>query len=176
MAMKLERPRPLAAKKCNDIFSAACDHCHMLKLSGHKGISVSVYLQDGLFAVPFANRMHARHKLFFKHCPLQFVDPSDKDMCELQDWVLTWCCVAHSASRALTWGLKPLIPDRELLESIHISISSLLSASTGIHQSVHPFIISCPFSVEKSYSNTVVDAAGTGINSYDQLLSQIDFE
>ena len=38
MAMKIERPRPLAAKKCNDIFSAACDHCPLLKLQGHKGI------------------------------------------------------------------------------------------------------------------------------------------
>ena len=53
MAMKIERPRPLAAKKCNDIFSAACDHCPLLKLQGHKGISMSVYLQDGLSAVPF---------------------------------------------------------------------------------------------------------------------------
>ena len=143
IAMKVERPRPLAAKKCIDIFSAACDHCPLLKLSGHKGISVSVYLQDGLFAAPFGNRMHARHNLFFKHCPLKFADPSDKDMCELQDWVLTWCCIAHSASRALKWGLKLLITDSELLESIHMSISSLLRASTGIHQSVHQFIMSC---------------------------------
>ena len=37
MAMKVERPRPLAAKKCIDIFSAACDHCPLLKLSGHRG-------------------------------------------------------------------------------------------------------------------------------------------
>ena len=77
MAMNIEKPRPLAAKKCNDIFSAACDHCPLLKLAGRKGISVSVYLQDGLFAAPFGKIMMARHNLFFKpqFCPLTFDTP-----------------------------------------------------------------------------------------------------
>ena len=142
MAMKIERPRPLAAKKCNDIFSAACDHCPLLKLQGHKGISISVYLQDGLFAVPFGKRMQARHNMFFNNqfCPLTFEDEGDKDLCELKDWCLSWCCVAHSCSRALKWGLKNVTPDQELLESVHITISSLLRASTGIHQAIPLFI------------------------------------
>jgi len=143
IAMKIERPRPLASKKCNDMFSAACDHCPLLKLSGHKGISVSVYLQDGLFAAPLGKRMHARHNLFFKHCPLSFDAPADKELCEMQDWCLAWCCIAHSCSRALKWGLKSLVSDNDMLESVHITISSLLRASTGIHQAVPQFIISC---------------------------------
>jgi hypothetical protein len=142
IAMKIERPRPLASKKCNDMFSAACDHCPLLKLSGHKGISVSVYLQDGLFAAPLGKRMHARHNLFFKHCPLSFDAPADKELCEMQDWCLAWCCIAHSCSRALKWGLKSLVSDNGMLESVHITISSLLRASTGIHQAVPQFIIS----------------------------------
>ena len=118
MAMKIERPRPLAAKKCNDIFSAACGHCPLLKLHGHKGISISVYLQDGLFAVPFGKRMKARHNMFFypQFCPLTFEDPGDKDLCELKDWCLSWCCVAHVCSRALKWGLNNVTVDTEMLE------------------------------------------------------------
>lgn len=143
MAFKIERPRPLGAKKCNDIFSAACDHCYNLKLQGHRGISISVYLQDGLMAAPFEKRMKARHNMFFadRFCPLIFEDPADKDLCELKDWCLAWCCVAHSCSKALKWGLKEVTESSEMLESVHISISSLLRASTGIHQAIPLFLI-----------------------------------
>ena len=106
IAMKLERPRPLASKKCNDIFAAACDSVPLMKLAGHRGISISLYMQDGLFAVPFGKRMRARHNLFFKSelCPLSFESPVDRELAELRDWVLSWCCCAHSCSRALKWG------------------------------------------------------------------------
>ena len=60
----MARPRCLGSKKCADLWSAATDFQPMLKLAGHRGISLSVYLQDGLFAKPFAKRMFARHDLF----------------------------------------------------------------------------------------------------------------
>ena len=127
------------------MFSAACDHCPILKLSGHKGISVQVYLQDGLFAGPFGKRIQARHNLFRKpeYCPLSFDAPADRDLSELMDWVLFSCCTAHSCSRALTWGLMSVVTDSDLVADVHIIISSLLRASTGIHQSVPQFVISC---------------------------------
>ena len=65
MAVKVQRPRPLATKKCADIRAAACDFAPILRLSGHKGVGIHVYLQDGLFAKPFGRRMIARHSLFF---------------------------------------------------------------------------------------------------------------
>ena len=144
LGMKIERPRPLAAKKCNDIFSASCDNCPLLKLSGHKGISISVYLQDGLFSAPFGKRQLARHNMFFKpqYCPLSFASPEDRDLCELKDWVLTSFCIAHSCSLALKWGLKIMVCEKDMLDSVHISLSSLLRASAGIHQAVPQFIVS----------------------------------
>ena len=135
--MKIERPR--------DVFSAACGHCPLFNLAGHNGFSVSVYIQHGLFAASSGKRMKARHNLFFKpqFCPLTFDHPSDRELCELQDWVLVWCCIAHSCSRALKWGLNGLVVDGDMLDFVHISISSLLRASTGIHQSVSRFIMNC---------------------------------
>ena len=65
MGIKMERPRLLGFKQCADLWNAACDTCLLLKLSGHKGISVSVYLQDGLFSKPFGRRMVGRHASFF---------------------------------------------------------------------------------------------------------------
>ena len=59
MGMKIERPRPLAANKCSDICSAACDHVPLLKLAGQKNISIALYLQDGLMAAPFGKMMIA---------------------------------------------------------------------------------------------------------------------
>ena len=82
----------------------------MLKLSGHTGVSATVYLQDGLFAKPFGQIMRARHAVFFmpEHCPLTFQSELDKELAELRDWVFSWCCAAHICSRALKWGYEVL--------------------------------------------------------------------
>ena len=144
-AVKIERPRPLAEKKCNDIWVAANDHMAMLKLQGHKGISITFYLQDGLMAKPFGKRMQARHKLFFnpKHCPLKFDDEADLMLSELSDWVFALNCAAHCASRALKWGLMTMVVGESLLEDVHILCSSLLRASTGLHKNVREFVARC---------------------------------
>ena len=57
----LGRPRPLLQKKCVDLWAAATEFAPMVKLIGHAGVSVSVYLQDGWFSGPFGRRMAARH-------------------------------------------------------------------------------------------------------------------
>ena len=86
-AIKIARPRPMLAKKCIDFWSASCEFMPMLKLQGHQGISLSVYLQDGLFSSCFGKRMIARHKLFFEpaHCPLR-LSQSERHLAELRDW------------------------------------------------------------------------------------------
>ena len=104
MAIKMDRPRLLASKKCLDIWSAACDHFPLLKLARHGGISVSVYIQDGLFAKPFGRLMHARHSLFFEKgmCPIQFASDTEREIAELKDWVIPATCCAHACSKTLT--------------------------------------------------------------------------
>lgn len=143
MGIKMERPRLLAAKKCVDVWSAACDTCPLLKLFGHSGISVSVYLQDGLFAKPFGRLMHARHSLFFEkdHCPMGGWSDHDREMADLKDLVFAFTCCAHACSRALKWGLKHLmVGGDDMLEDVHVSISALMRASTGLSQVVPEFI------------------------------------
>ena len=85
LAIKIQRPRPLHTKKCSDIFAACCEFVPVLPLSGHQGISIHVYLQDGLFAKPFGRRMIARHSLFWQRelCPLSFVCEPDRILAEL---------------------------------------------------------------------------------------------
>ena len=141
LAIKIARPRCLATKKCIDLWSAACDFQPMLKLMGHAGVSISLYLQDGLFAKPFGNRMMARHDLFFEasYCPIEFEYDTDRAMAELRDWPVHWKCSAHSCSLALKWGLRPFVIG-DLLESVHISNSGLLRASTGLLGEVAHFI------------------------------------
>ena len=140
-AMRIERPRPLATKKCMDIWVAACDSCPLLKLAKHPGISISFYIQDGLFSKPFGRRMQARHALFFDpiHSPIR--DAAERAVLELRDWVLTGCCHAHTCSRALKWGLKPLVSGEAFLEDTHVTISCLLRASTGLYLSVPEFVV-----------------------------------
>ena len=113
----------------------------MLKLAGHTGISISLYLQDGPFAKPFGKLMRARHGLFFdpQHCPLQ-ISANARELAELRDWVFVWPCAAHSCSKALKWGLAPLVEHKDMLEDVHVSISSLLRASAGLFQSVPQFV------------------------------------
>ena len=101
----LARPRCLAGKTCADLWAAATDYFPMLELLGHSGISLSVYLQDGLFCKSFALRMARRHDMFFdaSHCPLT-CDGHERDMAELRDWCFTWHCVAHSCQSCIKVG------------------------------------------------------------------------
>ena len=141
--MKIQRPRPLATKKCADIWFAASEFCPVLALSGHKGIGIHVYLQEGLFAKPFGRRMIARHDLFWEkaYCPLDFSSDADRFLAELRDWVYARGCFAYSGSKALKWGLKGLVVGgAEMLESIHISVSALLRGSQGLFMVVPEFI------------------------------------
>ena len=143
LAIKVERPRLLSTKKCIDLWSASTDFCPLLKLQGHTGISVSVYLQDGLFAKPFAKRMQARHSLFFdrQHCPMGSWTNQERELADLKDWCFSFTCCAHACSRGLKWGLKSLvIGGDQMLEDTHVSISALLRASTGLAQVVPEFI------------------------------------
>lgn len=144
LSIKLERLRPLTSKKCVDIWSAACDHAGMLKLQGHTGISLTMYVQDGLFAKPFAARMKARHTLLFTPdmCPLDFASPIDRQLAEMKDWVFSTRCVAHSCSTALKWGLKKLVTSETLVEDVHITISALLRGSTGLLNKIPQFLTS----------------------------------
>ena len=141
LAMRFERPRPLATKKCMDVWVAACESCPMLKLAKHPGISITFYIQDGLFSKPFGRRMQAKHSLFFDpiHSPIR--NAAERSVSELRDWVLCGCCIAHSCSRALKWGLKSMVSGEAFLEDTHVTISSLLRASTGLHLSVAEFVV-----------------------------------
>ena len=57
------------------------------------------------------------------------------------EWVFVWTCVAHGCSRALKWGMRHLAQHNDcFLEDIHISVSSLLRASTGLVMVVPAFI------------------------------------
>ena len=143
--IKVARPRCLASKKCADLWSAACDFQPMLKLIGHVGVSVSLYLQDGFIAKPFGRRMLARHDLFFEasHCPVRFSCAADREMAELRDWVFTWRCVAHSCSLALKWGLASLIDGDSFFECVHVAVSGLLRGSTRLLLAVDEFIVNC---------------------------------
>ena len=143
IGVKIQRPRPLASKKCDDIFSAACDFCPVLALSGHRGVSIHVYLQDGLFAKPFGRRMIARHSMFWQPhvCPIHFDSDGDRMLCALKDWVYASKCYMHSCSNALKWGMRQfVVGGDELLESIHIAVSALLRASHGLFLVIPEFI------------------------------------
>ena len=143
MAVKIQRPRPLGGKKCGDLFAAACDFVPIVPLSGHKGLSIHVYIQDGLFAKPFGRLMTARHVLFWQkqHCPLDFECDEDRQMAEMRDWVFCTGCYAHSCSLALKWGMRSFMQvGDEFLEAIHISVSALLRGSTGLFTVLPHFI------------------------------------
>ena len=143
LAVKVQRPRPLASKKCENLWTAACDFAPVLALSGHSGVGIHVYLQDGLFAKPFARFMTARHCLFWdsRYCPLTFLDDADRQLAELKDWVYCLRCLAHSCSLALKWGLRShVLGGADMLEGIHISVSSLLRASKGLFLVVPEFL------------------------------------
>ena len=87
--------------------------------------------------------MQARHGFFFypQHCTRQFASVADRQLAELHDWVFTWTCCIHSCSGGLKWGLKSPVPQDEMLEGVHVTISSLSKASAGLLMSVRELIV-----------------------------------
>lgn len=101
----------------------------------------TVYLQDGALYEACLRHCRARHRLFYdeRHGG---ADPDGRWFQEQSDWVVGIRCKAHSCHNSIIWSLKPY-SSKEISDSAHIALASLLNCSSAILQRVDVFLRSC---------------------------------
>ena len=127
-------PRGLRLGKTSlNVLTAACDFVPLLRAIGYEGVSITVYLQDGMLFSASLRLFRARHALWHDFQEAEGPhDPMERD----RDLVIGIKCVAHAIHNSLTWGLGPYCND-ELVDDSFLVISALLNGSSAIHTEVH---------------------------------------
>ena len=101
---------------------------------GH--IILNIYLQDGLFAAPLFQALHARHDLY--HARDDPVGP-DRFIARMTDIVWTIVCISHIIGRAVKWGLLEHTSE-QILDDAHGVMEALRNGSTHLLKKVDTFL------------------------------------
>jgi hypothetical protein len=133
-------PRPMSCgKSLWHICQASWEFWELLRLSGHRGVQLNIYVQDGLHYHGMLLRQRARHDLWYLHgCD----GPDDDVRWALQqtEVVVGVECKLHIGARAVKWGSKRHTTE-ELLDDVRIGFKSLISCSMSLREQVRPFLI-----------------------------------
>jgi hypothetical protein len=157
MAMKVGRPRRLAERKCWNLFTSSTDFFPLAKAVGHCGITLTMYIQDGLMVASFVRRQTARHALFFSPAHHPHLPENSTGLAQAADTDLNlgMRCALHSGSSAIKWGLQPLA-SKELLEDVHIGIASLQNSGHQLNAQLDEFIRTCVSYRDEDLQNETV--------------------
>jgi hypothetical protein len=132
MVMTFGVPRGLHLGKSSwNILQAASDFAPLLRASGHSGLCLTLYLQDGaLFASSF-KLFKARHALFYESPA--FLDNEGHDaMDSLRDIVVGMRCKMHACHNSVAWGLGQW-QSQTIVDECFIVVESLLNCSSEIY-------------------------------------------
>jgi hypothetical protein len=141
MAMKFNIPRKLAGRKALNVFTAASEYFPILPSLHTQGISISHYLQDGLFVSSIGRLMDARHRIYHEYANADQDDDTDDGIPRmLLDWTKTERCAAHAGSSAIKWGLDEFTT-KQLLEDVHVVMGSLGQGNEHLHAQVDTFVV-----------------------------------
>ena len=139
-SMLCKMPRGMSAgRKGWNVFTAACEFCPTLRYMGAPGITVSLYLQDGLFKDCFGEMMIGRHRLYYTSGAVREHHVGDVDQLMASDWVLHCKCLCHAVSLSIKWGLTPF-GGKDIVDDAFISIESLRTGSKYLLMAVAPFL------------------------------------
>ena len=121
-------------KTAMHFFSAACAW-PTLRSMGHEGVATSVYIHDGALHGPLSSTFQGRHALYYssldhgvRHAEL-----------ENTDWVLTFRCMSHCCSSAVSWGLAD-VRSESAVDNVFIGTAGLRNSSSALHSKVDEFV------------------------------------
>lgn len=132
-------PRGLRLGKTSwNVLTAASEFSSMLRASGHHGLAVSVYIQDGMLHSASMRLFKARHALYYDCMAAagEESDPLDKH----RDLVVGVRCKAHGLHNSLPWGLGRH-HSAQIVDDAFIVLASLLNCSSAIHERVDLFVL-----------------------------------
>ena len=82
-------------------------------------------------------------------------------------------CVAHSASSACTWASQD-VKSKDILKSVHVTISSCINTCTDICRQVRPFVISCT-RFDTVAPNDFLKPLWSSLGVHDHMLAEMTF-
>ena len=138
-AVLISEPTILGGKNGWHIWSAAAKSQSILRRRVRTGIVQQIYLQDGLHRSNFAEKMQARFDLYYFD-NLDSLEPQDLIALEMQDWMWSFWCISHIMSLGVRWGLAEVIVRKDLIDDVHLCISSLHNSSAALLHAVELFV------------------------------------
>ena len=140
MFQKFGVPRGLKnGKKAVNVFSAALDFLPLLKEQGHKHISVTMYVEDGLLHSALQKLQSGRHQRICQNLMLE--DGEIRQQLVDTDWLLFLKFIAHPCSNSIKCGTRRLRSGDEIGDKLHVVTSSYLKGSSALFDHLDLFLL-----------------------------------
>ena len=140
MFQKIGVPRGLKlGKEAVNVYNVGLDSMPMLKECGHKNISVTLYVEDGLLHSALKKLQSGRHQ---RYCEQLFFE--DGEMAQQvvdTDWVLFLKCTSHPCSNSIKTATRRLRPTDDVVESLHVVTSSYIKGSAVLFDHLDLFLL-----------------------------------
>jgi hypothetical protein len=124
-------------KRAVHVFTAACEFVGTLRQMGHCGVSLNVYLQDGLLHTALTRLFQARHELYY----MSGVDLGEmSDQLHDTDWTFSIKCSSHACSNSLDKAYGVIEDKAAACDELHIVTCSYINASAVLHCLLDKFV------------------------------------
>ena len=118
------------------LFSAAASFYPLLRVVGHKGISITHVAADRAVMASLQRLLRQRSEAYFT----EGLGPAAQDhLSWLRTWHLHTGCAAHDIQNALKWGLASH-GSTDVIKDLHIILESLRNSFTLIHERLPAFL------------------------------------
>ena len=133
------KPRGMCAgRRHGNFFQAAVELGQTLREFGAEGVSIQVFLLDGLHFQAFMRLMRGRFGFRWGDAD-SFESELERTLCWCQEWVLGIKCCSHACSNAVVWSLKG-VSSKEVQDACHIAIKALRNSSEDLRKKIDEFL------------------------------------
>ena len=147
--MQFAEPRPFKDRKLTaNYFTCMLQFCPNLRRRS-SGELLQTYAFDGALKSAMMKLVHARKELMYhpdgpplRLCDGTLADDMDKKLLANKDKDLGIKCVSHGYSNGSKWGMSPFCSE-DLLDALHLAISSAMDNSSSLVDNLPLFITSC---------------------------------
>ena len=134
-------PRGLKlGKKAVNVFRAKEEFLPLLKQAGHRSISVTVYVEDGLLHTALEKLVGGYHERYCEQMAIES-GPAAAQQLKDTDWPLFLKCTAHPCSNCIKTSARRLMPTDDVKDDLHIVSSAFLKGSSALFDHLDSFLM-----------------------------------
>ena len=131
-----------------NVFTAARQFMSTLRGLGAEGITLNVYVQDGLLHSVLSRLFAGRHALFYH---AGFADAGRAEELRDTDITISIKCSAHGCANSLKKSFRVVPQTKEAVDDLHIVTQSFIRGSIDLYTSLDEFVHhSVKFTTERS--------------------------